>query len=115
MPGTTSSQAVSAHDGLGVKGSVRKSLGEDRTLAAQSITGRENTAPVTDKRPSCSLIQMQAIRRELPLTMEGTCKAGRTRSLWVKRQNCLPCIRTPMAMVPWGGAGIRRRGWTTLI
>lgn len=96
----------------GVKGPVRRSFGEDRIPAAQSVPRRENTAPVTNQRPSNLLIQMKAMRRELALTTEGTCKAGRTRSLWVERQNGIPCIRTSTATWgAWGGGGgIRRTG-----
>lgn len=69
--GTTGGQDVSAHNGPGVNGPARRSLGEDRILVAQSITGRENPVSVADKRPSSLLIQMQAIVRELALTMKG--------------------------------------------
>lgn len=69
--GTTGGQDVFAHNGPGVNGPVRRSLGEDRIIAAQSITGRENPVSVADKRPSSLLIQMQAIGRELALTAKG--------------------------------------------
>lgn len=37
------------------------------------------------------------------MTLAGTCKAGRTRSLWVERQNGLPCLKNPSGYVALEG------------
>lgn len=80
---------------------MRRSLGQ--ILAAQSTTGRENTVPMTDKRPSSLLIQMQGLGRDPALAMAGTCKTGRTRNSWVERQNGLPCHKNPNGHVALEG------------
>lgn len=82
---------------------MKRSLDEYQIFAAQSIIGRENTALVTDKRPSSLLIQMQGLGRESALTVAGTCKAGRTRYSWVERQNGLSHHKNPNGHVSLEG------------
>lgn len=107
--GTTGGQDVSAHNGPGVNGPARRSLGEDRILVAQSITGRENPASVADKRPSSLLIQMQAIGRELTLTTKGPARQVDPGVCGQRGRMVSHATEPPTATWPWWVGAVQDR------